>query len=42
MKCVEGIVNWQKFFIVVICRKTDEIEEQLYNYGLKRKKIIFF
>lgn len=34
----EDIDCWADYFVVVTCEKTDEIEEQLQNLGLKREE----
>lgn len=34
----ESIGDWQQYFIVVTCVKTQEIEEQLSKLGLKKEE----
>lgn len=36
VKYAKNIANWQEHFIIVTCEKTDEIEEQLGDLGLKK------
>lgn len=35
---VKDITNWQEYFIIVTCEKTEEIEEQLCSFGLKKEE----
>ncbi len=32
------ISRWERFFVVITCVKTDEVEEQLQGYGLQKEK----
>lgn len=38
VRYAKGITNWRKYFVVVTCEKTDEIEVQLHDYGLKKER----
>ncbi|MBD5489833.1 MAG: hypothetical protein HDR13_13765 [Lachnospiraceae bacterium] len=33
-----NIVNWQKYFVIVTCQETREIEKQLCSFGLKKEE----
>lgn len=38
VRYAKDIANWSKYFVVVTCEKTDEIEVQLHDYGLKKER----